>query len=88
MFSFQEKDLVKKVASSFRISVTGEDGTVKKWTIDTKVDLVFLHFLSSLLYILSNCYAHLIETGLLQPFNGSVSPFSAVNAIVIRVPNS
>ncbi|VDP06612.1 unnamed protein product [Heligmosomoides polygyrus] len=32
----EEKDLVKKVASSFRISVTGEDGTVKKWTIDTK----------------------------------------------------
>ncbi|WKX96848.1 hypothetical protein Q1695_012920 [Nippostrongylus brasiliensis] len=32
----EEKELVKKVATSFRINVTGEDGSVKKWTIDAK----------------------------------------------------
>lgn len=31
-----EPELVKKVSSSFRIIVNGEDGTVKKWTVDTK----------------------------------------------------
>ncbi|EPB71627.1 SCP-2 sterol transfer family protein [Ancylostoma ceylanicum] len=31
-----EKDLVKKVAASFRINVTAPDGSVKKWTIDAK----------------------------------------------------
>ncbi|KIH56211.1 thiolase protein [Ancylostoma duodenale] len=32
----EEKDLVKKVAASFRINVTAPDGSVKKWTIDAK----------------------------------------------------
>ena len=35
-FLLQEPELVKKVSSSFRIIVNGEDGTVKKWTVDTK----------------------------------------------------
>ncbi|CAI4227307.1 unnamed protein product [Auanema sp. JU1783] len=32
----EETELVKKVGTAFRINVTGADGTVKKWTIDTK----------------------------------------------------
>ncbi|PIO69664.1 SCP-2 sterol transfer family protein [Teladorsagia circumcincta] len=38
----EEKDLVKKTATSFRMNITGEDGSVKKWTVDTKSDPPFV----------------------------------------------
>ncbi|KAK6735224.1 hypothetical protein RB195_018416 [Necator americanus] len=36
MVQVKEKDLVKKVGTSFRINVAAADGSVKKWTIDAK----------------------------------------------------
>ncbi|KAK6021700.1 SCP-2 sterol transfer family protein [Ostertagia ostertagi] len=38
----EEKDLVKKTATSFRMIITGEDGSVKKWTVDTKSEPPFV----------------------------------------------
>ncbi|CAI5441467.1 unnamed protein product [Caenorhabditis angaria] len=37
-----DKDLVKKVGTSFRINVAGADGTVKTWTIDAKSDTPYV----------------------------------------------
>ncbi|VDM70911.1 unnamed protein product [Strongylus vulgaris] len=41
-YAFTEKDLVKKVATSFKINVTGDDGSMKKWTIDAKSDPAYV----------------------------------------------
>ncbi|PAV87704.1 hypothetical protein WR25_03743 [Diploscapter pachys] len=37
-----EKELAKKVSTAFRITVTASDGTVKKWTVDTKSDPAYV----------------------------------------------
>jgi len=38
----EEKDLVKKVASVFKMNITAADGSVKTWTIDAKSDPAYV----------------------------------------------